>query len=175
MVDLMQIFTIIVNIYISFTENKKRIYIATFLLNFAQLVMYWFNNDLATSLIYIIVTIRSILCIYKDRFKTDLVPYLIINIQMLIGCITIDNSLQLISILIPCYSCWYLWFYNDTQKIRIGNIIANTAWAAYNICTGLYIILIMRFITIGSNLIAYIKRKNELSITTCSVDNLKKV
>jgi hypothetical protein len=74
-----------------------------------------------------------------------------------------ENKLQIMSVLIPCYSCWYLWFYNDTQKLRKGNIIANSAWAIYNICTGLYIILIMRAITIGSNLTAYLKRKKELT------------
>ena len=163
MIILMQIITIILNIYISFTEKQKRIYIAIFLQNFAQLLLYGFNNDLTTTLIYIMITIRSVLCINKNKFKTDLVPYLIINIQLLIGCFTMENSLQLISVLISCYSCWYFWFYNDTQKIRIGNIIANTAWAIYNLYTGLYIILIMRFITITSNFIAYIKRKNELT------------
>ena len=162
MVFWMQIITIIINIYISFTENKKRIYIALFLQNLAQLLLYGFNNDLTTTLIYVVILIRSVFCVYKDRFKTDLIPYSIINIQLLIGCFTMENSLQLLPIFISCYSCWYLWFYNDTQKLRIGNIIANTAWAVYNLCTGLYIILIMRVITVGSNFIAYIKRKNEL-------------
>ena len=162
MVDFMQIVTIIVNIYISFTEQKKRIYVATFLLNLAQLIMYFFNSDLTTGLIYIIIVVRSFIYIYKDKFKTDVVPYSMILIQVIIGVVTRENNLQLLSTLIPCYSCWYLWFYNDTQKLRVGNIIANILWTIYNICTGLYIILIMRFMTIGSNLIAYIKRKNEL-------------
>jgi len=162
-VNLMQIITIIVNIYISFTEKKKRIYIATFLLNLAQLVMYFFNNDLTTALIYIVIVIRSLIYIYKDNFKTNIIPYLAISIQILIGYITIENGFQIFSIIIACYSCWYLWFYNNTQKLRIGNIVANTAWAIYNICGGLYIILIMRGITIISNTVAYIKRKNELA------------
>lgn len=162
MVALMQVITIIVNIYISFTEKKKRIYIATFLLNFAQLIMYFLNNDFTTGLIYIVIVVRSLIYIEKDRFKTDLIPYSIIAIQILIGVFTIENLFQLMSILIPCYSCWYLWFYNDTQKLRIGNIIANTLWAIYNVCTGLYIILIMRAMTIGSNFIAYTRRKKEL-------------
>lgn len=162
MVNVMQIVTIIINIYIAFTENKKGIYVAIFLQNFAQLIMYWFNSDLTTTLIYVVIAVRSILCIYKDKFKTDLVPYTIINIQLIIGCCTIETPLQLISILNPCYACWYLWFYKDTQKIRIGNIITHTAWAIYNICGGLYIVLIMRIITIVSNLTAYIRRKHEL-------------
>jgi len=160
MVNIMQIVTIIVNIYIAFTEKKKRIYIATFLLNFSQLIMYFYDGDLTTALIYIVIVIRSFIYIYKEKIKTNSIPYIIIIIQVLIGVLTIETKLQLISIVISCYSCWYLWFYNNIQKLRIGNIIANTAWAIYNICNGLYIILIMRAITIASNWIAYIKRKN---------------
>lgn len=162
MVDIMQIITVIVNIYISFTEKKKRIYIATFLLNLSQLFMYYFNNDITTTLIYIVITVRSFIYIYKDKFKTNLIPYAAIIIQLLIGLFTIENGFQILSVLIPCYTCWYLWFYNDTQKIRIGNIIANTLWAVYNIATGLYIVLIMRVITVLSNSIAFEKRKASL-------------
>lgn len=162
MVYIMQIVTIIVNVYISFTEKKQRIYIATFLLNLAQLLMYFFNNDLMTALIYIVIVVRSLLYIYKDKFKTNIIPYVAIVLQLLIGFLTIKTPLQIMSIVIPCYSCWYLWFYNDTQKLRIGNIIANSAWAIYNVCDGLYIILIMRAMTIGSNLIAYVRRKKQL-------------
>ena len=163
MVDLMQIITILVNIYISFTEKKKRIYIATFLLNLSQLLMYMFNNDLTTTLIYIVITVRSFIYIYKDKFKTDVVPYLAILIQLIIGYYTIENGMQILSVLIPCYTCYYLWFYDDTQKIRIGNIIANTLWAVYNIATGLYIVLIMRAMTIISNIVAYIRRRKQLA------------
>lgn len=159
MVDLMQIITILVNIYISFTEKKKRIYIATFLLNLSQLLMYMFNNDLTTTLIYIVITVRSFIYIYKDKLKTDIVPYLAILIQLIIGYYTIENTMQILSVLIPCYTCYYLWFYDDTQKIRIGNIIANILWGVYNIATGLYIVLIMRAMTIISNIVAYIRRK----------------
>lgn len=162
MVDLMQIITILVNIYISFTEKKKRIYIATFLLNLSQLLMYMFNNDLTTTLIYIVITVRSFIYIYKDKFKTDIVPYLAILIQLIIGYYTIENTMQILSVLIPCYTCYYLWFYADTQKIRIGNIIANTLWGVYNIATGLYIVLIMRAMTIISNIVAYIRRRKQL-------------
>ena len=163
MVDLMQIITILVNIYISFTEKKKRIYIATFLLNLSQLLMYMFNNDLTTTLIYIVITVRSFIYIYKDKLKTDIVPYLAILIQLIIGYYTIENTMQILSVLIPCYTCYYLWFYDDTQKIRIGNIIANTLWGVYNIATGLYIVLIMRAMTIISNIVAYIRRRKQLA------------
>ena len=161
-VNVMQIVTVIVNMYIAVTEKKKRIYIATFLLNLSQLIIYFLNNDLTTALIYIVIVIRSLIYIYKDNFKTNIIPYLAILIQLIIGYFSIENAVQIVSVLIPCYSCWYLWFYKDTQKLRIGNIIANTVWAVYNIYNGLYIILIMRSTTIGSNAIAYIRRKRNL-------------
>lgn len=168
-INLMQIITVILNIYISVTEKKKRIYIANFLINFSQFIMYFVNDDLTTALIYSVIVIRSFIYIYKETFKTNIIPYIAILVQILIGYFTLNNSLQIISIVISCYSCWYLWFYNNTQKLRIGNIIANTAWAVYNICGGLYIILIMRIITILSNLISFVKRKNELSKLTKSI------
>ena len=161
-INIMQIVTVIVNMYIAFTEKKKRIYIATFLLNLSRLIMYFFNNDLTTAFIYIVIVIRSLIYIYKDKFKTNIIPYVAILIQLIIGYFSIENAVQIVSVLIPCYSCWYLWFYKDTQKLRIGNIIANTVWAVYNIYNGLYIILIMRSMTIGSNAIAYIRRKRNL-------------
>ena len=80
MVNLMQVATIIVNIYISVTEKNKRIYIATFLLNFFQLMMYFLNNDFTTGLIYIVIVIRSFIYIYKDKFKTNIIPYIAIAI-----------------------------------------------------------------------------------------------
>lgn len=157
LVNLMQIITVIVKIYMSFTEKKKRIYIANFLLNFSLLMMYYFKSDYTTALIYIVISIRSLVYIYKDKFKTNIIPCIAIIIQILIGYVTIENGFQIFSVIIACYSCWYLWFYNNTQKLRIGNIIANTAWAIYNIYGGLYIVLIMRGITITSNIVAYIK------------------
>ena len=100
MVNLMQILSVIVNTYIAFTEKKKRIYIATFLLNLTQLFMYFFNDDLTTALIYIIIVLRSLIYIYKDKFKTNIVPYLAIIVQLLIGFFTIKAPIQILSIFI---------------------------------------------------------------------------
>lgn len=126
--------------------------------------MYYFNNDVTTALVYVVITSRSLVYIYKDSFKTNIFPYIVIAVQLLIGYFTIENTTQILSILIPCYSTWYLWFYKDTQKLRVGNIIANTAWAVYNLLGGLYIVLIMRITTALSNIIAYIKHRNILKI-----------
>lgn len=162
MVIIMQIITFLANIYMSLTEKKNRIYIAHFLVNFSQVIMYFFNKDIATSCVYIIASIRAYVYIYKDKFKSKLIPIFAILVQLIVGIVTIDRYSQILSVLIACYACYYLWFYNDTQKLRKGNIIANTLWAIYNIYNGLYIIFAMRILTVISNALAFINRKKEL-------------
>ena len=65
-----QIFVVIINLYIATTENKKHIYVVTFLFNFSNLIMYLLNDDKTTSIVYIIISLRSFLYIFKDKFKT---------------------------------------------------------------------------------------------------------
>ncbi len=162
-VVIMQIITFIANIYLSFTEKKKRIYIAHFLVNFSQMIMYFINRDIATACVYIIASIRAYVYIYKNKFKSKLIPIFAIAVQLVIGIFTIDKLSQVLSVFISCYACYYLWFYDNTQKLRVGNIIANTLWAIYNLYNNLYIIFAMRIITIGSNIVAYNNRKRELN------------
>lgn len=86
-----QIIVVLINTYIATTENKKNIYIVTFLFNFANLVMYLLNGDKATSIIYIVISLRSLIYIYKDRFKTIIVPIICILAQLFIGFTNIEN------------------------------------------------------------------------------------
>ena len=65
-----QIFVVIINLYIATTENNKHIYVVTFLFNFSNLIMYLLNDDKTTSIVYIIISLRSFLYIFKDKFKT---------------------------------------------------------------------------------------------------------
>lgn len=55
-VVVMQCIVVIVNTYIANTEKKQNIYIATFLFNIANLVMYFLNNDTTTAVIYIVIS-----------------------------------------------------------------------------------------------------------------------
>ena len=50
-----------------------------------------------------------------------------------------------------------MWFNKTTQELRIGNIIANSAWFIYNIVTGLYLVAAVRLVTIAANSIQYSK------------------
>lgn len=158
-VIIIQIISVLINSYIAFAKNIKHIYIVTFLFNLSLMILYLVNQDKTTFIIYIIITIRSFIYIYKDKFKTNIIPWIAIIIQLILGILTMDNIWQVISILTPCYSCYYLWYSKNTQELRIGNIIANSLWLIYNLVVGLYIVMIMRFITVIMNIIAYNKHK----------------
>lgn len=156
-----QIIVVLINTYIATTENKKNIYIVTFLFNFANLVMYLLNGDKATSIIYIVISLRSLIYIYKDRFKTIIVPIICILAQLFIGFTNIENIWQLIPIIVPCFVCYYMWFCKTTQQLRIWNAICNGLWGIYNFQTGLYIVMISRIITVIVNVFAFIKNRKK--------------
>lgn len=159
---ILQIISVIVNTYLSFTENKKNIYVVTFLFNFLQMLMYLFKDDMTTVLSYVIIVVRSFVYIYKDKFKTKhIVPWTFVAIQLVVGFMTMENYLQLISIITPCIVILYLWYCKTTQGLRVGNIVNNTAWGVYNALTGLYIIIITRVIAVITNSMGLWKNRNK--------------
>ena len=148
---------VLINFYIATTENKKNIYITTFLFNFANLLMYLFNNDYTTSIIYILISIRSFLYIFQDKFKTVFLPFLCIFLQLVVGFNNLDTIWHIIPILTPCLVCYYMWFCKTTQELRIWNAICNGLWGIYNFKSGLYIVMISRIVTVLINVFAYKK------------------
>jgi hypothetical protein len=164
-VILMQIVVVLINSYIAITEKKKNIYVVTFLFNFANLIMYLVNGDKTTAILYIVISGRAFVYIFKDTVIEKLkkwaiiVPIIAIILQIVVGFSSIENIWQLLPIITPCYVCYYLWFYNTTQKLRIGNIVNNSLWLIYNVVTGLYIVSISRLITVIVNIVSYIKNK----------------
>ncbi len=108
-VIIMQIIVVLTNIYIATTENKKNIYIATFLFNFFNLLMYLLNQDTTTAILYIVISGRSFIYIYKDKLKNIIIP-----------------------IVTPCLVCYYMWFAQTTQNLRVWNAVCNGLWCIYN-------------------------------------------
>jgi hypothetical protein len=127
--------------------------------------MYLVNGDKTTAILYIVISGRAFVYIFKDTVIEKLkkwaiiVPIIAIILQIVVGFSSIENIWQLLPIITPCYVCYYLWFYNTTQKLRIGNIVNNSLWLIYNVVTGLYIVSISRLITVIVNIVSYIKNK----------------
>ena len=161
----MQILVCIVQYYIANTEKVKNIFITTWLFNVFNLLCYFIKDDKTTVYVYILISVRSFVYIYRDKIKKHrfhfIVPALAVVAQLIVGYLTITNYWQLIPVLIPCYVCYYMWYYDTTQKLRVGNIIGNGAWGIYNAATALYIIAVARFVTVIMNVAAYIKHRHQ--------------
>lgn len=157
-----QVLTLSISIYIAFTKSVRRLFVADFILNASLLACYILISDTATALIYIIGAIRSFLYIYKDRFRGNIVPVLMIVLSAGVGLATMRYPHQLLSIATACWVCWYMWSWHDNkQKIRLGNVLANASWGIYNSIVGLCIVVIMRVFLVCANMVSIYQHRGE--------------
>ena len=89
------------------------------------------------------------------------IPIAPIAVHLAVGVMSIETPLQLITMLTPCFTCYYLWFFRDTQRIRVGNIVGNTLWLVYNCLGGLWILALTRVWTIALNAAAYLRYRRQ--------------
>ena len=154
----LQVIAVLIQVYIANTKKVVNVMLATFLFNVLTMLCYLYIDDITTVYMYILIIIRSFIYIFKDKLeKYNFIPLGFIIIQLVVGFITIENFFNIISILVPCYTIYYMWYYKTTQKLRVGNIISNGLWGVYNAIIGLYIIMVARIITVIVNIIVYVK------------------
>lgn len=163
LLTIMQLVVLFVSIYISFTPHIKRIFVADFIVNVSLLACYIILGDVTTAVMYVCISLRSFVYIYKDRLlRYGWIPWVAIVAQIALGFATIDNPFQIVSIFIPCWVCWYLWYWHDDkQKIRFGNIVNNGCWGIYNGIVGLWIVVLMRVIVVISNAVSIARTYRE--------------
>lgn len=157
---ILQIVACLLGVYQSRTENKRNIYITVFLFNLSCLIVYAVIGEWATVYSYILITVRSFTYIHKDKFKTPIVPIMFILVHLIVGVFTMTSYWQILPMIAPMFTCYYMWFMKNTQGLRIGNAVAATIWLVYNLHCGLYVLCINRVVTIVSNVIAYIQKRN---------------
>lgn len=154
-----QVVTLAFQWYIANTKSPKRLFVATLMFNLANMACYLINGDMATVCSYVVICVRSVIYVWRDEIKAMrgawLVPVTFILIQLGVGVASMDNPLQWMPTLIPCYTIYYLWFYDELQQLRVGNMIANATWGMYNLVTGLHIVALGRMATVAINAIAY--------------------
>ena len=155
----------IIDIYMLFTHKKQNVYITNFLFALFSLMMYMCKQDYATCIIYVFISVRAFVYLYRDnlyqhKLMKYFIPFLFITIQFIIGINCYHNWWGIIPTLAPAFCCFYLWFGNDLQMLRIGNIITSIAWFLYNLHLGLYIASISRIIVALAGISAYIKNRD---------------
>lgn len=156
----------LLNVYVAFARNTRRIYLSTALFNLANLVLYFCMKDWPAVLTYVLITVRSFVYTYMEPDpKTawrKTVPILFCGLHMAVGIASIRDPWQLLTVVAPVTVCLSMWFWKgQLQKLRVGNVANAACWLAYNLHTGLYIIALTRVATIVANLAALYRNRTE--------------
>lgn len=150
MIIILQLIVLILNIIQTRYNNTRKMLVFTLLANTVTFFTYFVNNNYVGAVIYSITVIRSILYVYKDKFRTNITCYIMITFQIIIAVLTIDSYFEILNITAGIYSCYYMWFYKTPQQFRAGFIVNNVLRLAYETINGLYILAIMRTCSIIS-------------------------
>lgn len=142
-----QVIIVIIGVYLAFTENKKGIYLVTFLFNLATFIMYVLNHDRGAAVSAALLSVRAFIYIYREQLKEKLgrlsavIPVFFILLHIVLGAMTLDTPWQLLCMLAPALTTAYMWWGRNTQDLRAGNFVAYGMWALYEGVTGLYIVM----------------------------------
>ena len=142
-----QIVIVIIGVYLAFTENKKGIYLVTFLFNLGTFIMYMLNHDSGAAISAALLSVRAFIYIYREQLKIRMgkfgaiIPIFFILLHIVLGGIALETPWQLLCIAAPVLTTAYMWWGHNTQDLRAGNFIAYGMWALYEAVTGLYIVM----------------------------------
>lgn len=142
-----QIIQTIYSIYIMFLNKKKNMLINTFISNIISLVLFQITGLGAASLTTILITFRSFLFTFREKYKTNIMFFLCLALHILAGIITFTGFSSLMPCITAIIAVVVFWFGNE-QQIRIGTTISNLIWVIYYAINGIYISAITNIIII---------------------------
>ncbi len=153
---IIQIVQVIYSIYIMFLDKKKNMLINMFISNLISLILFQVAGLSAASLTTIIITLRSFLFMFKEKYKTNVVFWTCLGLHIMAGILTFTGISSLLPCITAVISVVVLWFGNE-QQIRIGTVIANFIWVVYYLINGIYISAVTNIIIILFTILSYIK------------------
>ena len=123
------------------TKNKNLIIVFNILCALFNALSIITAGSILASIPVFFTIIRSLVCLFKERFKSDKPIWLCTLGYVIIGCFTIYNSSDILDILPTISSALaglILWFFKP-RNIKIGLGLTNSMWLVYYIVCGLYI------------------------------------
>lgn len=162
----LQVVGVVLNIFIAYAHDTKKIYGLTFLFNLANLLLYFVTRDWGAAVSGTLITVRSLAYIFKERIPGDWLPWVFSALHIVLGTMAFESPWQLCIIVAPVAICFAMWFWKGQfQKLRVGNIINATLWMVYNFHMGLYLIGLCRFATVVANGSALWKNRKPKEMT----------
>ena len=136
-----QILQIASNYGAAWCKNKKHIMAFKILSAIFNSLAILSIGNIAGAIPVLFTVVRSIVCFYKDRFKTNYPIWLCVLGYIIIGLLTIEDmrsivdALPLITSLIASLIIWYC----NPVKLKLGMMLPDGIWLIYHISSGLYL------------------------------------
>lgn len=169
---ILQIVAVIVDAYIAFSNDKKKILIATFVYNTFSLILFLLLKDFSTVYSYSLIVSRSVIYLYQTKLKklkfSFIIPIGIMSLHLILGIRTATSLWHILPTLAPIVVCYLLWFEKSRQNMRIEQAISDSFWLIYNMHVGLYVLCISRVMSIICGIMAYVKNTQQNDGVTSS-------
>lgn len=173
--NLLQIVGVILGYLGSLDKNKGRIILNACVTNAISILSFAITGRIDGALSAIIIWIRNLLFLRKDKYKTSAVVWVCVLAHTIVGILSFKDVFSLIAIITPIVICIVYW-YGSVKAIKVCGNIANAFWLLYYLNVGLYIIAINTFINIVLATIALIsiyksERGDKSDMESCVGDN----
>lgn len=149
--------------YTRLTNTPFKLLIMNALFNIFNLICFIFYQDMESVFVYAFVSIRSIVYIYRDKIRSSkfsfMIPVISIILQIVLGLLFLKHNYQVVPIIISCFVCYYLWFWQDIYSLKFGNVAVESSWMLYGLFTNAYITSIIQLLVLILEILSIVKMK----------------
>ncbi len=86
----------------------------------------------------LICTIRSLLYLFQDRARTNLIFWGCVGAHVIAGVLAWQSWMSFLIIVAPVVLCYVTWF-GKVKQIKYGTIISDLCWMIFDVSSGIYI------------------------------------
>lgn len=159
-----QISQISYNYISSWVKTKRNIILFKVLSSLSAVLMLVSVGEYMGALPVGFTAIRSILFMYKDKFKTNKVLYGCISAYVIIAIFSIQGLTDLLPTVISITASIIIW-YCEPIGIKVGLSITDSIWILYYLIVGLYLSAFNNVIQVLISIISIFDIKKNLKNT----------
>lgn len=159
LLNVFQVIALLYGIYVISAKSKKKMLRTNFINSAINLSVYIAFGELSSLSAQALITLRNFAYVFRSKYKTNVICYLFLCIQVITAIVTFNSVWGLLPHLaasIAIVTCWFC----DTKRVRTILITSDLAWITYNIHEGLYIESLTFIIYLLSRICFLIKYRN---------------
>lgn len=153
---------IILGYVASLDKNKQKIILYACISNLVSLMLFLVTKRYDGVAAVIIIWLRCLLFLYKDKYKTTIILWLCVTAHIVVGIVSYEDIFSIITIITPIVTCFAYWYGSALVIKHISNVV-NTLWVIYYIYVGLYLTAINTSINIVLSIVAIYNINKEIT------------